>query len=50
MMRVDIDDHDVVELAQVRLLARVSQKPGRVELIDRDAPAAISNEVHGIPP
>ena len=50
MMRVDIDDHEVVELAQVRLLARMRQKPGGVEFIDRDAPAAISNEVHGVPP
>jgi hypothetical protein len=50
MVRIDVDDQNIVELALMRLLARMSQKPGGVELIDRDAPAAIRNEVHGVPP
>jgi hypothetical protein len=46
VMRVDVDDQNVVELALVRLLAGVGEKPGGVELIDRYAPATIRNEVH----
>ncbi len=49
-MGVDIDDHDVVEIALVRLFARMRQKAGSVELVDGDAAAAISDEIHGFPP
>ena len=35
MMRIDVDDQHVVELALLRLLARVRQQPGGVELFDR---------------
>ena len=29
MVRIDVDDNDVVEVALMRLLARVSQQPNR---------------------
>ena len=48
VMRVDVDDQHVVELALHRLLAGVSQQPAGVQFIDRDASAAISNKVHGV--
>ena len=50
VMGVDVDDQDVVELALLRLLPGVGQKPGGVELFDGDAPAAIGNEFHGVSP
>ena len=46
MMRIDIDDQHVVELAPLRLLGGVAQKLGGVELVDGNAAPAISNEVH----
>ena len=48
VMRVDVDDQHVVELALHRLLAGVGQQPGGVQLLDRYASAAISNEIHGV--
>jgi hypothetical protein len=50
MVRIDVHDQDIVQLALVRLLARVRQEPGGVEFVDRHPPAAIGNEVHGLPP
>jgi hypothetical protein len=47
---VDIDDHEIVEVALVRLLARVREQLAGVQLVDRYAPAAISDEIHGISP
>ncbi len=46
MMRIDIDDQDVVEAALMRLLARVRQEPRGVELFDGDAAAAVGDQVH----
>jgi hypothetical protein len=48
MMRVDVRDQHVVEFALMRLLAGMGQKPGGVELLHRDAPAAIGHEFHGV--
>jgi hypothetical protein len=50
MVRIDVDDKHVVELALLRLLARVGEQPGGVELFDRNASAAVGDEVHGAPP
>jgi hypothetical protein len=50
MVRVDVDDQNIVKLALVRLLARMSQESGGVEFIDRYPPATIGNEVHELPP
>jgi hypothetical protein len=50
MVRIDVDDKHVVELALLRLLARVGEQPGGVELLDRNASAAVGNEVHGASP
>src|SRR5262245_62596295 len=50
MVSVDVDDHNVVELALVRLLAGMGQQPGGVEFIDRYPPTAIRNDVHRLPP
>ena len=48
VVRVDVDDQHVVELALHRLLAGVSQQPAGVQLLDCYAPAAICNKVHGV--
>ena len=48
VVRIDVDDQHVVELALHRLLAGVSQQPAGVQLFDRYASAAISNKVHGV--
>ena len=50
MMRIHIDDDDVIELALHRLLARVRKQPGRIQLVDRYASAALSKELHGSSP
>ena len=50
VVRVDVDDEDVVELALDRLFAGVGEKPGGVQLVDRYASAAFSEEVHGSSP
>src|SRR5215471_6834306 len=47
MMAVDIGDQHVVEVALVRLAARMGEQPAGVELLDRHPPAAVSDEVHG---
>ena len=46
VMRVDVDDQHVVELALHRLLPRMGEEPRGVEFVDGDAPAAISDKVH----
>ena len=46
MMRVDVDDQDVVEAALMRLLARMRKEPRGVELFDGDAASAIGDQVH----
>ena len=48
--RVSVDDDKVVELALDRLLAGMGQKSGGVQLVDRYASAAFSEEVHGSSP
>ena len=48
VVRVDVDDHDVVELALHRLLAGVGEQPAGVQLIDCDASATICNKVHDV--
>ena len=48
VVRVDVDDHHVVELALHRLLAGVSQQTAGVQLFDCYAPAAICNKVHDV--
>src|SRR5262249_23569817 len=50
MVRIDVDDEHVIELALLRLLAGVSEKPGGIELFDRDASAAVGDEFHGASP
>src|SRR5580698_7293023 len=50
MMRVDVDDDHVVEIALVRLLASVSQQPRGVQLLDRYAATAIGDEIHCVSP
>jgi hypothetical protein len=50
MVRIDVDDQDVIELALLRLLAGVGKEPRGVELFDRDASAAVGDEVHGASP
>jgi hypothetical protein len=49
-MRVDVDDHHLVELALVRLLRGVREQPAGVQLLDWDATPAIRLEVHGLAP
>src|SRR6516165_8616887 len=46
LMRVDVDDENVVEAAPVRLLARVPQESRGVEFLDTDAAAAVRDQVH----
>ena len=46
MMRVHVDDQHVVEVASMRLLAGIGEKAAGVQLLDRYAPAAISDEFH----
>ena len=48
MVGVAVDDQHVVELAVARLLGGMREELGGVEFFDRYAPAAISNEVHGV--
>ena len=48
MVRVDVDDQNVVEVALVRLLARMREEPRGVELLDGDAAAAIGDQVHDV--
>src|SRR5262249_37924070 len=50
MVSVYVDDDKVVELALDRLLAGKGQKSGGVQLVDRYASAAFSEEVHGSSP
>ena len=46
VVRVDVDDQHVVELALHRLLPRMREQPRGVEFVDGDAPAAIRDQVH----
>ena len=48
VVRVDVDDQHVVELALHRLLAGVSEQLAGVQFLDCYASAAISNEVHDV--
>ena len=48
MVSVDVDDHHVVEIALVRLLARMRQQARGIELLDRYAATAISDEIHDV--
>ena len=48
VVRIHVDDQNVVELALHRLLAGVGQQPRGVQLIDRNASAAFSKEVHDL--
>ena len=50
VVRVHIDDENVVELALHRLLASVGKKSAGIQLIDRDASTAFSEEVHDSSP
>ncbi len=50
VMGVDVDDQHVVELALHRLLAGMRQQAAGVQLLDGDASAAISNQIHVILP
>src|SRR5215469_4803038 len=50
MVRVDVDDENVVEIARMRLFARVRQESGGVEFFDGDAATAIGNQIHGMSP
>src|SRR5262249_26821712 len=50
MVRIDVDDQDIVELSLLRLLAGVGKQPGGVELFNCDTPAAVDDEVHGASP
>jgi hypothetical protein len=50
VMRVDIDDENVVELAPDRLLAGMRQQAAGVQLLDWDASAAIRNQIHDVSP
>ena len=50
VMRVAIDDHDILELAVARLFGGMRQQLARVEFLDRYATAAISDEIHGVSP
>ncbi len=46
VMRVDVDDQHVVELALHRLLPCMGEQSCGVEFVDGDAAAAVSDEVH----
>ena len=48
VMGVHVDDQNLVELALDRLLAGMREKPRGVQLVDRYASAAFSEEVHGL--
>src|SRR5262245_16057255 len=47
---VDVDDQEIVEIAPGGLLACIGKEPRGVQLLDRYASAAISDEVHGASP
>src|SRR6202043_3756051 len=46
MMRIHVDDQHIVEMPLVRLLARMREQPARVQLLDRNAAAAVSDQIH----
>src|SRR5262245_27884774 len=50
VMRIDVDDQHVIELALDRLLAGVGQQAAGVQLLHWNASAAISNQVHDVSP
>jgi hypothetical protein len=50
MVRIAIHDEHVFKLALVRLPLGVTEQLRGVEFFDRNAPAAISYEVHGVFP
>src|SRR5262249_59491647 len=47
VMGIGIEDENIGELALPRLLAGMGEKPGGVQLVDRYASAAFSEELHG---
>src|SRR5690348_13339543 len=50
VMRIDINNQNVVEVALVRLLPGMREQPRGVELLDRDPPAAFNDEIHRLAP
>jgi hypothetical protein len=46
MVRIDVGDQYVVEIALVRLLAGMGQEPRGIELLDRHAATAIGKKIH----
>src|SRR5262249_46766965 len=50
MVRIDVDDQDIVEVTLLSLFAGLGEQPGGVELFDGDAPAGVGDEVHGASP
>jgi hypothetical protein len=46
MVRIDVGDQNVVEIALMRLLAGMGQEPGGIELLDRHAATAIGKKIH----
>jgi hypothetical protein len=48
MVRIDIDDQDIIELALLRLFPGMSEQAAGIQLFDGNAAAAIGNQVHGV--
>jgi hypothetical protein len=48
MVRIDIDDQDIIEPALLRLLPGMREQAAGIELFDGNAAAAIGNQVHGV--
>jgi hypothetical protein len=47
MVRIDVGDQHVVEIALVRLFAGVREQTAGIELFDRNTATAVSEKVHG---
>ena len=50
MVRIDVDDQHIVELALVCLLSCVSEQPAGVELFKRNPASAVGDQIHGVSP
>src|SRR5262249_1311186 len=50
VVAVHVDDQNVVKIALLRLLARMGEQLGRVELFDGDASSAVGEKLHGVAP
>ena len=48
MMRIDVDDREFLVAALLRLLGRMRQQLGRVELFDRHATEVIRLQFHAV--